>query len=68
MVALVLYYVEKFLREGYKIFGLDMSQKILPDTLNSLYVATGCKYLYCMKIKVVPKSKATIIRGLPYFL
>ena len=32
MVALVLYYVEKILREGYKIFGLDMSQKTLPDT------------------------------------
>ena len=32
MVVLVLYYEEKFVEESYKDFGLDMVQKIIPDT------------------------------------
>ena len=32
MIVIVLHYVEKFVREGKKNFGLDMVQQIKPET------------------------------------
>ena len=71
MVVLILYYVEKFVREDFKNFGLDMTQEIVPGTSQFILCMSNwvlganfcCNLLnahiltgYVMKIKLVPKK------------
>ena len=60
LVVLILYYVEKLVREGYKNVGLDMAQKIIPDTYQFILCVSKWVRTYINRIwyetKVVPKK------------